>query len=50
MATDISPEKLAKWTFGVTFAGFVAYVLVVAFYVLNPEPSHTPQTAESSHP
>ncbi|GMV16781.1 MAG: hypothetical protein HS104_28655 [Polyangiaceae bacterium] len=50
MAKDINVDDLAKWTFWITFAGCVAYVLVVALFILSGEPSQTPQTTtESGH-
>ncbi|MBK7579207.1 MAG: hypothetical protein IPI67_03285 [Myxococcales bacterium] len=49
MAKDMSVEQLAKWTFWLTIGGCAAYILAVALFILNAEPSSTPETPESGH-
>ena len=52
MAKDISVDHLAKVIFWITLGGCVAYILVVALFILNAEPSSVPPASggESAQP
>ncbi|MFO0566060.1 MAG: hypothetical protein U0263_10390 [Polyangiaceae bacterium] len=52
MANDSSADDLAKWGFWLTLGGCVAYILVVALFILNAEPSSVPPASggESAQP